>query len=260
MLAALLSSLLSWQEPTPPAKPVDPAPAPAPAQAQAPAPAAPARPVEAWDDKTAKAAVDEWNKLMKGTPSMAEKSKALDRLAAGANKLLVKPLAQVVETDKSLVVRKRAAELLAQQPATDANPALRKLLKSDKLRNAPAVLAEVVRGVARSSYQRGQWGDLKDLFEREYHVERVPLQEAVLDLVIQHKEKDALDMLLGHIDEPTPVNVDDGSNPPQEYWEARWKSWSVWRGKVKDAIYAITGQRFSTAAEAKAWLKKNPVK
>jgi hypothetical protein len=256
MLAALLTSLFTWQEPTPPARPAEPAPAPA----QSPAPAAPAKAVEAWDDKTAKAAVDEWNKLMKGTPSMAEKSKALDRLAAGSNKLLVKPLAQVVETDKSLVVRKRAAELLAQQPAVDANQALRRLLKSDRLKAAPAVLAEIVRGVARSGYQRGQWGDFKDLFEREYHLERVPVQEAVLELVIQHKEKDALPMLLQHIDEPTPANVDDASNPPQEYWEARWKSWSIWRGKVKEAIYAITGQRFSTAAEAKEWLRKNPIK
>ena len=254
MLAVLLSSLLAWQDPTP-ATPPTPPPAGAPA-----APKAESKPVEAWDDKTAKAAVDEWNKLMKGTPSMAEKSKALDRLAGGANKLLVKPLSQVIETDKSLVVRKRAAELLARQPAADAGQALRKLLKSDKLKPAPAVLAEVVRGLARCGYQRAHWGDLAELFEREYHLERVPLQEAVLELAIQHKEKEAVPMLLRHLDEPTPANIDDASNPPQEYWEARWKSWSVWRSKVKEALYAITGQRFSTAAEAKEWLQKNPLK
>jgi hypothetical protein len=34
----------------------------------------------------------------------------------------------------------------------------------------------------------------------------------------------------------------------------------VWKGKVKDALFALTGQRFTTAAKAQAWLKKNPLK
>jgi hypothetical protein len=54
--------------------------------------------------------------------------------------------------------------------------------------------------------------------------------------------------------------VHDGDNPPQEYWEARWKAWAVWKGRVKEALFAITGQRFSTAAEARAWLKQNPLR
>ncbi len=251
MLAVLFSLVVAWQEPAPEAKPVD-------QQPKTPLQAAP--PLEEWDDKTAKAAIDEWSKVQKGTPNMLQKSRALDLLAAGSNKLLVKPLATTVETEKLLVVRKRAAELLAKQPPLEANAAIRKLLKSARVGSYTTVMGELIRGLARCGYDSSQWADIDDLFEREYQLERVPLQEAILDLVIAHKEAQALPMLVRNLDEPAPENVDAGENPPAAYWEARWKSWNVWRGKVKDALFAVTGQRFSTAAEVKAWLKKNQTK
>jgi len=257
MLAALLT-LLTWQEPAPAPKPPDPPPAAEPAAA--PPAAEPAKPVVAWDDKTAKAAVDEWTQLTKTAANMAQKNRALDLFAGGSNKQLVKPLVQVVETEKLVVVRKRAAELLANQPQPDANAAIRKLLKNARVATSPPVMTELVRGLGRCGYDKAQWADIGDVFEREYQVERVPLQEAVLDLVIAQKETQALPMLLRNLDEPAPDSVDAGNNPPAEYWEARWKSWSAWKGKVKDALFAVTGQRFSTSVEAKAWLKKNPVK
>lgn len=253
MLAALVACLFAAQDPTPaPPQPAGDKPA-----AAAPAPAVA---VEAWDDKKAKAAVDEWTKLIKGNASMADKNRGLNSLAEGSNKLLVKPLAAVVETDKSVVLRKRAAELLANQPKAEANAAIRKLLKSGKVAPYPTVMAELVKGLARCGYDKAQWGEIDGLFEREYHVDRVVVQEAILELVIAHKETQALPMLLRNTDEPAPENVEAADNPPAEYWEARWKSWAVWKGKVKDALFAVTGQRFTTAAEAKAWLKKNPPK
>jgi hypothetical protein len=247
MLVPLLSSVLLWQDPKPPA-PAAPAPAAAPA---APAP---------WDDKQAKAALDEWQKLSKGNASMADKNRGLDRLAEGSHKLLVAPLAKVVEADKSVVLKKRAAALITYQPAADANAAIRRLLKNAKVVDQPGVVAELVRGLPRCGYDKTQWGELADLFERDFAAERVPLQEAILDLVIATKEVQAIPLLLRHVDEPIPENVEAQDNPPQEYWEARWKAWAVWRAKVKDALFAVTGQRFSTAAEAKEWLKKNPKK
>ena len=256
MLAAVLTTLFACQDPAPP-KPAEP---PAPAAEQqpaAPAEAPAAKPVEAWDDKTAKAALAEFQKLTKGSANMAQKNAALDLLAGGANKALVKPLAQVVETDKLVVVRKRAAELLGNQPAAQANPVIRRLLKNARIESVPAVCAEMVRALARCGYQKAHWQDVEDLFERDYAEDRVPIQDAVLDLVIATKEEQALPLLLRNLDEPAPANVDDPSNPPREYWEARWKAWSSWRAKVKEALFAITGQRFSTEAEAKAWLKAN---
>lgn len=250
MLATLLSTLIAVQDP----KPSDPPDTKPQAEvAAAPKPAVP------WNDKEAKAAVDEFAKAMKPGASMADKNRALESLAQGSNKLLVKPLASVVETDKSVVIRKRAAEILAMQPAADANPAILRLLKSSKV-DQPTVQASLVQALANCAYNRSQWKEIADLFEREYSAERVPLQEALLDLIERHKEKQAVDLLLRNMDEPKPENVDDAANPPAEYWEARWKSWRAWRGKVKDAMFALTGQRFSTASEAKAWLRKNQLK
>lgn len=255
MLAALLTSLIAFQDPTP-----TPAP-PASEQAAKPqAPIDPPKPVETWDDRTAKAAADEFAKAIKGTPSMNVKNKALEALATGSNKLLLKPLAAVVETDKSVLIRKRAAELIANQPANEANATIRKLLKNPKVTTQYAVTAELVRALTRCGYQPAQWKEIDGLFEAEYHLDRVPVQEALLQLIETHKEKQAVDLLLRNLDEPSPKNVHAGENPPAEYWEARWKSWAVWRDKVKAVLFTLTGQRFSTADEAKAWLDKNPLK
>ena len=247
MIACLLTSFLTCQEPPP-------APARTP-EAQVAVPKA----VEAWSDKTAKTEVEALARLMKGTPSMAQKNQALDKLATGSNVLLLKPLAEIVEKDKSVVIRKRAAELVANQPPKEANATIRKLLKSARVGSQPAVTAELVRGLARTGYDTTQWHEVEGIFERAYEPECVPLQEAILELVVKHKEKEAVPLLLRNLDEPTPQNVDHADNPPAEYWEARWKAWSAWRGKVKDALFTITGQRFSTAAEATAWLKQNPL-
>jgi hypothetical protein len=248
MLAAFLTSLIAFQDPTP-------TPAP-PASEQVPkaqAPVDPPKPIETWDDRTAKAAVDEFAKALKGKPSMNVKNKALEALATGSNKLLLKPLAAIVETDKSVLIRKRAVELIANQPAVEANAAIRKLLKNTKVTTQYAVTAELVRALMRCGYQSAQWNEIGDLFEREYHLD-------LLQLIETHKEKQAVPMLLRNLDEPSPKNVHAGENPPAEYWEARWKSWAVWRDKVKSVLFVLTGQRFSTEAEAKAWLEKNPLK
>jgi hypothetical protein len=247
MLCALLSTVFAWQDPLPQKPPQ-------------PQPAAAATPVEVWDDGKAKAALEESQKLLKGNANMGQKNRALDALAAGSHKLLVKPLAVVVENEKLMVIRTRAAQLLGNQPAADANGTIRRLLNNPRVASHPQVMGALLKALARCGYDKAQWKEIEDLFDREYHLERVPMQEAWLELVIAHKEKQALPILLRNLDEPIPENVDAGSNPPAAYWEARWKSWDRWRGKVRDALFAVTGQRFSTAAEAKTWLQKNPVK
>lgn len=256
MFAVIATLLLSFQEPAPAPAPQEPAPAKPPAQA----PVEPQKPIAQWNDAEAKAAVDSYSKSLKSADSMAAKSKALDILAPGAHKLLVKPLAQMIESEKSVVIKKRAAELLGQQPAAEANPTILKLLRNARVVQHPPVLAELVEALANCGYKPAQWKEISDLFERDYGAEFVQLHEAILGLIEKHKEKQAIDMLLRNMDEPVPGDVDAADNPPAEYWEARWKAWKAWRGKVKDALFAITGQRFSTRNEAKAWLRKNPIK
>ncbi|MBK8099066.1 MAG: hypothetical protein IPK26_18315 [Planctomycetes bacterium] len=256
MLVVLASLLLSFQDPAPAPAPQDPKPANPPAQA----PVEPPKPVALWNDAEAKAAIDSYTRSLKDADSMAAKSKALDILAPGAHKLLVKPLAQMIESEKSIVIKKRAAELLGQQPAADANATILKLVRNSRVAQHPPVLAELVKALANCGYKPAQWKEINELFERDYGAEFVALHEAILGLIEKHKEKQAIDLLLRNMDEPVPENVDAADNPPAEYWEARWKAWKAWRGKVKDALFAITGQRFSTRNEAKAWLRKNPIK
>ena len=50
-------------------------------------------------------------------------------------------------------------------------------------------------------------------------------------------------------------NVNDGSNPPAEYWKAKWNQWKNVTPSVQDALKAITGQIFNDTADAKAWFK-----
>ena len=215
---------------------------------------------KAMNDRDAKTAVAEFQKAFKAASSMAEKNRALDVLAEGCNKLLVKPLGQVADTDKLIVIRKRAVELLAQQPPVDAHPEIMRLLQSKGTQSQPAVLAALVSALLRCGYQPTDWTVLGKLFGQDYAAERVAMQEAILEIALQQKEKLATGLLIDNLDEPAPLDSEGAANPPKEYWEARWKAWKAWRGRVKDALFAITGQRFSNSTEARAWLGKNPVK
>lgn len=248
MLSALVLGLFLFQDPPPkpPEVPAQKAPVEAP------------KVIETWDDRRAKDAARALTKAFKRkSTSMRDRNNALEVVATGSNKALVKPLSAIIATDKSIVIRKRAAQLLANQPAKEANRTILKLLENSRVASQNNVMAELVRALSRCGYVTRHWEKIDDLFEREYDLERVPLQEALLELIAEHKEKKAIPILLRNIDQPRPANVDDASNPPAEYWEARWKSWQRWRGKVKEALFAITGQRFGSSAEAKAWLKKN---
>jgi hypothetical protein len=245
MIATVLAVVLVCQEPEPAPPKAEPVQSPAPVDL---------------NDKDAKEAVKVYRQKTKGTPTLAQKLQSLEELGKGRHAELVTVLASVVQSEKLLSVRRRAAEMLSQQPAEAANRAIIKLLSTTGVSDQPQILADLVRGLLRTGYQPKQWADLDGLFDRDYSADRVPLQEAILELVIAKKEAQAIEVLLRNLDEPIPANVDDAANPPAQYWEARYKAWRVWRIKVKDALFAITGQRFTTAAEARAWLKKNPVK
>ena len=256
MLTLFLSALLVCQDP----KSVPPSPPVADAVASKSSGAVQALP--AMSDRDARTAVRDFKRAIKGKRSMAERMKAVEALATGSNKALVAPLSTVVAGDKSVLVRNRAAEALSLQPAKQAQPAILKLLegKGRQGKPAPPVMVSLVDGLSRVGYRPKDWKLLEKMFERDYAAERVPLQEAVINLVIAHKETQAIDMLLENLDEPAPEDVDSPSNPPASYWEARWKAWRVWRPRVKEAVFVLTGQKFSTAQEARNWLRKNPLK
>ncbi|MFT7536351.1 MAG: hypothetical protein ACI85K_002305 [Hyphomicrobiaceae bacterium] len=217
--------------------------------------------LETWPDKLARQKVKAFQKTLKPKKvSMVVRKNALDTLSGGISQQLIKPLQQFIEKDSSIMLKKQAVAMLSDQPKERVKPVILKMLKNLRLTANPQVEAGLVSALSRTGYDAGDWKPIKDLLESDYDNERIPVHEALLELVKVHKEVQAIPMLLRNLEEPSPANVDVLENPPAEYWKARWHAWAVWKGKVKDALFAITGQRFSTAKEAQAWLKKNPIK
>ena len=189
---------------------------------------------------------------------LAQRVKAVQALGKGRHKLLVKPLATAARKDPSMTVRKTAAQLLGHQPEKEARRALLKLIEGKD--RPPEVLAPLITSLSSAGYQSRDWKKLEDLFALDFNEKYTAVQQAILKLVTAHKEKKAWKLLIEHIDEPAPVEIEPLSNPPAEYWERRWKAWRVWRSDAKEALFVITGQRFSSKQEAKAWIRENGAK
>lgn len=189
--------------------------------------------------------------------TLAQRVEQLDALAAMQHKTLVRPLAELVRTEKAATARKAAAQALMNQASGDAHASVIALFADDSVKDAPLIASVLVDGLAKQGYVPSDWEAIERLFERDFLPERAKLQRSILGLVAKHKEKQAIKLLLNHLDEPIPADIDGAANPPAEYWEKRWKAWNGWRGEVSEALFAITGQRFSTSKEAKVWLRAN---
>ncbi|MCB9872512.1 MAG: HEAT repeat domain-containing protein [Planctomycetes bacterium] len=192
------------------------------------------------------------------TKNLAKRLAAVQKLEQVQNAMLVAPLLSTVRTDKSKVVRQAAAKALGRQPRKKARPALISLIKKTKVSADPNLLASAIQALGESCYQPRDWALLQSIFDKSITDNNaVNLQSAILDLAGTSKEIDAVDFLIEHLDAPAPEWVDDPNNPPESYWKARWANWSKWKGRVKEALFQITGQKFGSKKEAKLWVQKN---
>ena len=214
-----------------------------------------------WPDRLAREKVKAFEKAVKPKKvSMADRKRALGELKGGVSQHLIKPLQKFIEKDSSIVLKREAVQMLAVQPDKPAKKAVLKLLGNARVTGNPQVQAGLIRALGETGYVPKDWKHIEDVFEEDYDNERIPVHEAILELVRDHKEKQAIPLLLNNMDEPSAQNVDAAENPPREYWKARWHAWAAWKAKVKEAMKAITGQDFANAGEARAWLKKNRLK
>jgi hypothetical protein len=213
--------------------------------------------LETWDDKKAKAVLDEFKKAYKARAPEKQKLDALELLRSGKSKKLVKPLVNVVKTErKHESCRILAAELLGNQD--NMRKRLLSLINDAKMKRAPAVLAALIRAYSKSSYDSKDWKDFKQLFDQYIADRRFPkVQKAIVQMIGDNKELGGLDLLAAAMEGPQPVWVDDPNNPPASYWEARWKNWEKWRMDAKEALFKISGKQFATNKEAKTWVSKN---
>jgi len=199
-------------------------------------------------------------KAVPAKASLADRLAAIEALVRGSHANLVPVLDRTVRRDGAMVVRKKAAEALGWQPAKKAYPVVVALLESTEVCNDSELVAPLVTALARVGYASKDWQRLETLFRAGYGPERTGLQRAIIQLAATQKEKLAVPVLLENLDEPLPVDVHGASNPPAEYWEARWKAWRAWRDDVRNALMQITGQKFASAEEAQAWLRINGAK
>jgi HEAT repeat protein len=250
---APLLLLVAVQAPSKPA-PEERPPAPQPA---AVAPAAPSAPRELDDGEAREMVRDLQKKLGDKSTPLANRLAAVEALEKVAHEQLVRPLAQVVQRDPAITVQRAAARALGSQPSAKARPALLTLLADGEVGDRPETVADLIRALDRAGYEPKDWSRLERAFERDFGEKHIPKQKALLALVANHKEVQAVDLLVRNLDQPEPADVHAADNPPAEYWEQRWKAWRAWHEDVRAALFTITGQRFGSAAEARAWLEKN---
>lgn len=211
------------------------------------------------EDKEAKRLISEFTKTIKANrKSLTPRIKAVQSLGRFSNALLVKPLLMTARSDKAKSVRQAAALAIGSQPPKQARTALNMLLKKTSITSEPNVTAAIIKAFDRGSYRDKDYKTFKGLFDRSLSDQRcVAAQIAVLEMFGHQKEVQAAKYLAMHIDAPAPAWVDDPSNPPASYWQGRYKNWQKWRSHLKEALFQITGQRFSSNKGARAWLKKN---
>ena len=85
------------------------------------------------------------------------------------------------------------------------------------------------------------------------------LIRAAVHYLGQMKTMSAVPRLVDMLGEPQ-ANPSDPNNPPATYWEARYELWHASEGWVRWALQEITGQKYRSQREWKAWAAANEKK
>jgi hypothetical protein len=165
---------------------------------------------------------------------------------------LVPVLENVILRDPTDIVRTKAARALLAQPKKEARSSALKLLRSKVLKGKGSIQAPLIRILTRFGAPKKVWKDLRESF-----LDLGPLaQIAFLESIEARRDWDSVDLLLDHLDPPSPSNVDARENPPAEYWERRWKAWKAFKPTLLKAIETLFGRSFPSKKEAKTWIKE----
>ncbi|MFQ5503398.1 MAG: hypothetical protein ACE5F1_01215 [Planctomycetota bacterium] len=163
---------------------------------------------------------------------------------------LVPILKNVILKDPQIPVRAKGASAMLAQPRHFAVPAAITLLKESRVQREGNVSAPLIRLLSHYGTTRSVWKELRGDFLRFGTVAKI----ALLQSIGERRDWDGLDLLLRHMDEPAPANVDDPSNPPASYWEQRWKDWQKFKPHLMTAVGQLLGKSFSSRKEAEEWI------
>jgi hypothetical protein len=156
-------------------------------------------------------------------------------------------------------VATRAAMALADRAGPKTGSALWRsgwLAPANKRR--PEVQAAVLSAMGRAGLllDAKQYDEVESLWRKQTNARTVTLIAGYFAAV--KTDKRPLRLLSEALDEPGAGSVNSPTNPPASYWEARWKMWQATKPAIQEAVQAITGQKFESSAEAKAWFDANP--
>jgi hypothetical protein len=160
-----------------------------------------------------------------------------------------------------------ATRVLAYQPIKKAGPILVRAFDDGDLRTHRPLAAKAILEVfARFEYVEATEGVVRELNElRSPEMARSCINFLVnIDTKNEKAFLTLCDLLLG----PAPANVDDPTNPPAAYWEARWRTWTPLRRDVQAALRKLTGRDWKADAgdtpgdadAARRWVKDNAKK
>lgn len=194
---------------------------------------------------------------------LADATPFLEAIDGFKHESFVKPLLKLM-THKLGAVAKLATDALAER--CTEKKVLAKIWRnafSNKANDKRyAVRARVVRlyGERGIVLDKKQYKEVERDWRWMFGNPQIHFGEPALDLVTYFrltKDKRHCRWLAEQLDEPVPANPNSPSNPPQEWWERRWKMWQPVKPEVVDALMEMTGQEFDSSEEAKTWFEAN---
>lgn len=216
--------------------------------------------LEVKDDDEARALRDALDDAL-GTRDEEKVLAALRPFVTKRHKSFVAPLKKLV-VDRRDAVAEVAAAALGSQGDKGVAPLLLKVV-THEVRERTFLKGALAKAAAIESLGRlGVSGGFEPIMKMAESMLRDPelrtsYAPAIARASIRYfgltKEKRAVSFLIDHVDEPQPADVNAGSNPPAEYWKARYEAWVAFRPEVVWALKEITGMEFETGRRWKAW-------
>lgn len=186
--------------------------------------------------------------------ALAQRLQGIELLATKQSEKFVLELKKVIDRDPEQLVRAEAAKVLGKQRFDKTNAVVLASLEKAREKQDQIVSLALLDAVEELGYDRKYFDELSKLFEAETTEARV--QQRIVKLFDTAKDKQAFKLLVDNLDEPYPDDIHGADNPPAEYWERRWKNWSVWKTDVAAALKNLTGVEFKEAEFYKRWVRK----
>ena len=203
----------------------------------------------------AKARLAQFKKAFKTKDPIKQIEALNDLVSKGRHPTMVPPLTKALNKSKSTDVREHAAYCLGRLGyAKAASPLLKAFQsKSNKGRGTVRQAAATALGLVAD---KPKFKKLAHRFRGGDRFDKCGLAM----LAGYSKDLDAVGLLAEWINAPEPVNPNSASNPPAEYWQARWKEWHYIKNQVRWSLWAITGCNFVNQDEARDWQKEQKKK